>query len=202
MIILDHPQYSDSWYKARAGIPTSSCFDSIVLANGEPSKSQRRYMLQLAGERELGTKADTFQSQAMLRGLELEDEARALYSMIHGVEVQEVGLCVGDEGRWSCSPDGLVGDDGGLEIKCPALHTHVDYRLRKRLPVEYVQQVQGSLFITGRKWWDFISYYPGTRPFIIRVERDEEFIDKLGAELIRFVEQLDEISKQLMEEAA
>ena len=111
-----------------------------------------------------------------------------------------VGLCYLDEHRnFSCSPDGLVGEDGGLEIKCPLIHTHVEYLLDGKLPTKYVQQVQGSMLISGRKWWDFMSYYPGLKPLVVRVERDEKFIAKLKDELNKFCFELKAIVQKLKE---
>ena len=99
--------------------------------------------------------------------------------------------------KYGASPDGLVGEIGGLEIKCPTMAVHVDYLLRGELPTTYLQQVQGSLLVSDRQWWDFVSYYPGLKPLIIRVERDEEFLKKLKSELQIFCEKLEEVYQKI-----
>ena len=137
----------------------------------------------------------------MQRGIELEPEARALFQLITGKEVAEVGICYHDERKdRSCSPDGLSEEDEGLEIKCPSLAVHIEYLLGNKLPTAYFQQVQGSLYITGLERWHFFSYYPCIKPFHIVVERDEVWIAKLSKALDNFVVELDETHKLLMEE--
>jgi hypothetical protein len=154
-------------------------------------------MYKLAGEILSGTSEETYQNVAMLRGIELEAEARNLYKMINDVEVEEVGFCLSD--GYGCSPDGLVGKDGLIEIKCPIMSTHVEYLLDGTLPSDYFQQTQGQLLVTGRKWCDFVSHYPAIKPLIIRVERDEVFIKKLESELKVFCSELNDIVKKLKE---
>lgn len=201
MITLEMEQLSPEWFKEKAGKPSASSFDKIVTSKGETSTSVKKYLYQLAGERVLGVKEEGFQNGAMQRGIELEGEARAYYELITGQTVQKVGICYQNEDRkFSCSPDGLVGEEGLLQIKCPSLAVHVGYLIEDKLPVDYVQQVQGELFVTGRKWNDFISYYPGLKPLIVRVERDEAFISKLEAELIRFCSNLETVVKKISQE--
>jgi len=191
MITLDLEQGGPEWFAARAGIPTASNFDKIITTKGEPSKSAKKYMYQLAGERILGAPVETYTNGAMERGIALEAEAREMYGLTTGNEVRQVGLCYQNEERcFSCSPDGLT-DIGGLEIKCPLLSTHVEYLLKGKLPTEYFQQVQGSLFVTGLPWWDFFSYYPGMPPFRVRVTPDELFHNALSAALSSFCSELD-----------
>ena len=111
-------------------------------------------------------------NQAMKWGVETEAEARNWYSMETGIDVLEVGACETDDGRFICSPDGLCGEDGGCEIKCPSAATQVKYLLAGTLPDEYRVQVHGSLVVTSREWWDFLSYAPGLPPFVLRVHPD------------------------------
>lgn len=199
MIILDCEQYSPEWYAARAGLPTASCFDQILCMDGKPSKQRRKLLLTLAGERIIGAKSETYQSAAMLRGLEMEAEARAFYEFSRGVDIRTVGLVYKDDSRQvACSPDGLAGEDGGLEIKCPALHTHVEYILdNRKLVTEYFQQVQGAIWVTGREWWDLMSYFPGMPGVISRVALDAEFQAALGGEMPKFCAELDEMEARL-----
>jgi hypothetical protein len=191
MIIRDDIiQGTEAWFIEHAGKPGASSFNKIITTSGSPSKQANDYALQLAGEYLLGTVEHGYVSFAMQQGLDRENEARELYEMLHGVEVQQVGMVYKDERQDRlCSPDGLM-DGAGLEIKCPILKTHVKYLLGKKLPTEYFCQVQGSLYITGYDAWDFLSYFPGLPPFLITVERNEKFISALAGELDNFIDKL------------
>lgn len=200
MLTESFEQGSPEWFKARSGIPTASCFNKIITTKGAPTKGETRkkYIYQLAGERLLGDKAESFSNDWMKRGVELESEAREAYSFITGHEVIEVGLCYKDKKKsYSCSPDGLVDENGGLEIKCPSLPVHTEYLHKDKLPTTYFQQVQGTLFVTGREWWDFVSFFPGVKTLIKRVEPDKEFHKKLENALMDFCNELDKITEQL-----
>jgi putative phage-type endonuclease len=194
MLIVNCEQGTQEWFNARLGVPTASNFDKIITTEGKPSKQRTKYLYQLAGEAISMSSEDTFQSTAMLRGIELESQARELYSMLFDLPVSKVGLCVTEgEIKAGASPDSLVGEDGLLEIKCPTISTHVSYLLDNKLPTDYFQQVQGQLFVTERKWCDFMSYYPNMRPLIIRVYPDVDFIKALSIELKSFCKELNEI---------
>jgi putative phage-type endonuclease len=198
MIILTDAQGTPEWMAARIGKPTASNFDKIVTMDGKPSKQRQKYMYQLAAERLTGQKEESFQSAAMQRGIEMEEEARSIYEILTGNTVEQVGLCHRDEKcLYGASPDGLVGEDGLVEIKCPTSAVHVSYLLNGELPSDYFHQVQGQLFITGRKWVDFFSYYPGIAPLIVRVEPDAKFAAALEKELNAFCEELDTITEKL-----
>lgn len=200
MIALELQQQTPEWFAARCGVPSASNFDKIVTTKGEPSKQAQKYLWQLAGERVTGKQEESFTSGHMQRGIELEAEARQFYELVSDVVVQTVGICYPNENKkYSCSPDGLVGEDGGLEIKCPSMAVHVGYLIEGVLPTEYFQQVQGNLLVTGRKWWDFVSYYPGLKPLMLRVYRDEEFIKKLDLALENFCEELDAVTKRIIQ---
>jgi hypothetical protein len=196
MQIIDCEQGTESWAVARRGIPSASNFDKIITTKGEPSKQALKYMYKLAIERISGQSEDTFQSMAMSRGVAMESEARSLYEFLTGQSVTQTGF-IFDERGWGCSPDGLVDDEGLIEIKCPLASTHVEYLLDGKLPTEYFQQCQGELFITGRKWLDFISYYPAVRPLLFRVYPDVEFHKKLQIELELFVSELNQLIKKI-----
>lgn len=198
MLVLDVEQQSPEWFAARCGIPTASNFDKIVTTKGESSKQYKKYLYQLAGELVAGSREETYQNAAMTRGIELEAEARELYELVTDNSVDTVGICYANEDKkYSCSPDGLIGEDGVLEIKCPLMATHVEYLLKGKLPTTYFQQVQGQLFVTNKKWCDFVSYYPALKPLIVRVERDEEFISKLEVALTNFCNELQEVIKKI-----
>ena len=179
MRIDQNEQGSPEWLAARLGIPSASMFAKLVTTKGIWSASADAYINQLVAERLTGEREEVFQSHHMLRGTELEPDARDLYSLMSDAEVTEVGFCLHDTLSAGCSPDGLIGEDGGLEIKCPAPSTHVEYLRGGVLPSKYKQQVMGCLWITGREWWDFVSYHPTMKPLIVRVERDEEYIAAL-----------------------
>ena len=187
-------QLSEEWYAIRRGIPTASNFDKIITSKGEPSKQRTKYMYRLAGEAVSGIQEETYQNAAMIRGIELEEEARDLYEVLNDTEVEQVGFCLEDAiVKAGASPDGIINDFGMLEIKCPLITTHVDYLLKGKLPTEYFQQVQGQLYITGSDWCDFMSYFPGLKPLIIRVGREEDFINKLEDALVVFCKELNKI---------
>jgi len=182
MIVEHFEQRSPEWYEARRGIPTASNFDKLITSRGQPSKQAEKYIYRLVSEKLSGIREEGFQNGAMLRGIEMENDARMFYEMLNDVETERVGICFHDESReCAASPDSLVGSDGILEIKCPIGSTHVTYLLNNKLPTDYYVQVQGQLYVTQRNWCDFMSYYPGMKPLIIRVKRDDEFIGNLAA---------------------
>lgn len=195
MEIIDCIQGSEEWFAARCGVPSASNFDKIVTSKGEPSTQAKKYMYKLAGESVSGIAEETYKNAAMERGTILEDEARQLYQIINDEEVKQVGFC--KEEGYGCSPDGMVLFQGMLEIKCPSAAVHVEYLLKETLPTTYIQQVQGQMLVTGSKWCDFMSYYPGIKPFIIRVERDEPFISKLKSELDKFCAELKSVIERI-----
>lgn len=197
MKIIQVKQGTPEWNALRAGKPTASEFDRLVTTKGEPSKQREKYLYQLAGERVAGKKEETYQNGAMLRGKEMEAEARDCIRMITDYDVQEVGFCLADNGLYGASPDGLIGDDGGLELKCPMMATQVSYLLSKNPEREYYQQIQGNMLVTGRKWWMFVSYFPGLRPLIVKVGRDEPFLKALEAELEKFCAELEEVVNKI-----
>jgi len=198
MKIYDFEQYSEAWYQIRIGKPTSSGFDNIITPTGKPSTQAKKYMYQLAGEAILGKCEETYQSEAMLRGKELEAEARKYYEFLKNTEVKQIGFCVHDTINCGASPDGLV-EKGGLEIKCPKLSTHIEYLINNELPNKYFVQTQGQMFVAGLKWVDFFSYYPGIKPLMIRVEPDKDFQNKLKEELITFCDRLKDLINKLKE---
>ena len=195
MKIIECVQGTPEWFAARCGIPSASNFDKIICADGKPSKQREKYMRQLAGETITGIAEETYQNGVMLRGKEMEAEAKELYRLISGLEVVEVGFCLAE--GFGASPDGLVAEKGCLELKCPILATQVGYLLDNKLPIEYFQQTQGQLLVTGREWCDFLSYYPGLNPLLIRVTRDEKFLATLEPELNKFIAELKEVIKKI-----
>lgn len=199
MMISPHEQGSVDWSIARAGIPTASEFDQLVtpefkVRTGEMPKS---YLAKKLAEWWLGGPLASFNSFDVEQGRLLEDEARPWFSFEHGIEVQKVGLITTDDGRIGCSPDGLIGEHGGIEIKCPAVHTHVSYLLAGTLPKDYAAQVHGSMLVTGRSEWTFLSYRRGFPALVLRVERDEAIQSALREALDAFLERLEAAKAQL-----
>ena len=198
MITVNVAQNSPEWFAAKCGFPSASNFDKIITTTGTPSKQRDKYMNQLAGERVSGKCAETYNNAIMEKGVEMEGEARNLYEMLKDVKIEQVGVCYPDEKKLcAASPDGLVAKDGLIEIKCPLIYTHVQYLLDGVLPTDYFQQTQGQLYVTGRKWVDFVSYYPGIKPLIVRCVRDEKFIKALAVEIEVFNRQLSEITERI-----
>lgn len=198
MRIIEVAQSTPEWFAARCGVPTASAFDQIIDTSGKPSKSREKYLYKLAGERVTGKVEETYQNAAMQRGKELEAEARQFYELTNGVTVDQVGFCV-TEGKtvYGASPDGFVGKDGLLEIKCPLIYTHVGYLLAGEFPTAYFQQTQGQLLVTGRKWLDFCSYFPGLKPLVIRITPDPKFQAIMASALETFCTDLDAVVEKI-----
>lgn len=186
MILVKCEQGTREWDMARLGIPTCSRLDEILTPKSlKRSTSAGKYRNQLLAEWLFGAPIDWGgSSEFMQRGTEMEPKARAFYEMQRDVDVTPVGFILRDDRLFGGSPDGLVEEDGGLEIKCPALHTHIGYLTDpKSLVEEYRGQVQGNLALSGRRWWDIMSYNPQLPEVIVRVERDEAYITALDREL-------------------
>lgn len=185
-------QGSDEWFSKRAGNIGASSFDKVLSPKGVPSTQAKKLAYTLAVESITGVKDGSYQSAAMERGVELEADARNMYEIMTGNEVQQVGICYPDDHRnYHASPDGLMPFiNRGIEIKCPLASTHAEYLIKGVLPTKYIPQVQGSMLITGYETWEFMSFYPGIKPLIVTVERDEKYIQKLTDELDKFIELL------------
>jgi len=182
MILLDVEQGTADWLAARVGIPTSSCFHRIITPKTmKPASAQKGYMHELLAEWMLGASLDDgYLSDWMERGMMLEPQAVAYYELQRDMDVNRVGFVLRDDRMVGCSPDGLVGADGGLEIKCPSARVHVE-NLLGDMSEKHKCQVQGGLWITGRQWWDLLSFHPELPPALTRVERDEKFISALAS---------------------
>lgn len=199
MRLMNVVQGSPEWHQARLGMPTASQFDRIITPKTlKPSSQSQGYLCELLAERLLGVPLDSVATEWMARGLELEPQAVEFYEFTRDVKADLGGFALLDDGSAGCSPDRLIGDDGGLEIKCPAPATHVAYLLGQAVDEKYRCQVQGSLWITGRRWWDVLSYHPDMPPALVRVERDEEFIEALAAAVGDFNARLSEAWKGLL----
>lgn len=185
------------WHALRWGIPTASNFDRILTAGGKPSKQADEYRRYLLAERYFGHPLETVKTSWMQRGNELEGEACSFYEFSREVAVGHCGIITDDDGRYGASPDGLVGDDGLVEFKCPSPENHIRYMLWADVEKDYKVQLQGQLWVAQRQWTDICSYHPAMESVIVRVERDEEFIAALAAEMATFVERLEEEAEEL-----
>jgi len=198
---VEGEQYSEQWWQARLGIPTASCFKDIITSQGKKASAFDRYANTLVAERLMGHPPESFESEWMKRGTELEPQAREFYQFARDVDVEEVGLCLLDSGRAGASPDGLT-PDGGLEIKCPAPHTHVEYLTKGKLPAAYVPQVQGQMWICERDRWDFLSFHPEMPPLLITVDRDEKFISTLSTLIDEMHDRIEQAVESIQRNAA
>lgn len=194
----DVQQRTDAWFAARVGKATASRVADIVakISGGKPSASRANYRAQLVCERLTGKQEEGYSNAAMQWGTEHEDDARRAYSFQTSNDVTEVGFV--DHPRVplsGASPDGLVGEDGLLEIKAPQTATHIDTLLSGKIADKYIVQMQWQLACTGRKWCDFVSYDPRMpaelRLFVRRVDRDDERIAELEREVSAFITEVD-----------
>ena len=192
MRILPHEQRTEGWYAARRGVPTSSSFGRLITATGKRAASADAYIDELIAEKLTGQSKFFPTTAAMQHGIDTEAKAREYYEFMYERQVVECGLCLHDNINAGASPDGLVGDEGMLEIKCPQPHTMVKYLRENRLPPEYKAQVMGQLWICERQWVDFLAYHEKIKPLLIRVTRDEEYIAELEAIVTKAVETIDE----------
>ena len=194
MIVHNLEQNTPEWDIARSGKFTASNFSDLFAAKSTDKYENAIY--RVAFERVTGERVPTYSNALMERGHTLEPEAREAYEMQTFNLVEEVGFCELNE--WvGCSPDGLVGNDGMIEIKCPAYNTFIRYINAGTLPSTYFYQVHGQMYVTGRKWVDFVAYHPPFKPFILRVERDEEVCKKIEAALNEAIEKAKKIIEKL-----
>jgi hypothetical protein len=197
--ILDVQQGSPEWQMARLGIPTASKFDNLMTPKTmKPSASAEKYAWALIAEQLLGVPTEGGSSGYTQRGQAIEERARSFYELKRDVDVVQVGFVLRADGRAGCSPDGFIGDDGILEIKCPKPENHIGYMLDAE-GIGYRCQVQGMLMLTGRKWVDTISYHPDLPPALVRVARDETFISALDFALRTFLQTMDGMKASLIE---
>jgi hypothetical protein len=193
MEIINCEQNSPEWFEARRGIPTASQF-ATVMAKGE-GKTRRTYMMKLAGEIITGEPMESFSNVHTDRGHDLEPEARDLYAFQTGARLERVGFI--RNGRAGASPDSLIGLDGGAEIKTKLPHLLGELILKDEFPPEHKAQVQGTLWISKREWWDIAVYWKNMPLFVKRAFRDEPYIQKIATEVDRFNAELDEVVAQI-----
>jgi len=194
-IIRDIDQLSDEWFKLRVGSIGGSSIQAVM--TGGQGKTRKSLMYQLTSEILTGEKYGFNSTPAMDEGTRRESESRAKFSLMTFLDVEEVGLIKGDIEGTHVSPDGLTSDGAGLELKNPMAHTQVKYIDEDRLPLEYVKQVQYSMWITGYKRWWFFSYHPKIKPLLIEVYRDEALIKTIETETIKFLAELNRLVEKM-----
>jgi putative phage-type endonuclease len=198
-------QGTEEWFTIRIGKVTASrVADVIAKTKTGYSATRDNYMAQLVCERLTGQKGESFSNAAMQHGTDTEPLARAAYEAFQDILVDEVGFVPHPSIIMAgASPDGLVGDDGLLEIKCPNTATHIETLLSQSVPGKYNTQMQFQMACTGRKWCDFVSFdnrLPDElQLFVKRVPRDNEFIKQMEDEVVKFLNELDIKIAQLME---
>lgn len=195
-------QGSQEWLALRAGKVTASKAADVMSAI--TTAGYRNYLADLVVERLTGNKTESFTNAAMQWGVDQEPLARAEYEVKTGNFVDQMAFV--DHPtivNFGCSPDGLVGDDGLIEIKCPNTATHIDYVMQDKVPTKYIPQIQCQLAVTGRKWCDFVSFDPrlpdGLQILIVRLERDDEYIEKLQDRVVKFLDEVNSAVNGLKE---
>lgn len=196
-------QRTDEWYTARLGKATASRMGDIMAKTKTGyGASRENYKFELALERITQRKAPGFTSAAMQWGIDTEPAARSAYEIATGGFVTEVGLIDHPTIRMAgASPDGLVGDDGVLEIKCPESKKHFETLVTKKPSTDYVLQMQWQMACTGRQWCDFVSFDPRfpehLQVFMVRINRDSELIAQMEAEVTKFLSEVDELVERI-----
>jgi hypothetical protein len=186
-ILDDLEQGSDEWLDARRGIITASVIGQLITPGtirAASNDKSRAILAQLAAERITGRTDPVFVSDDMMRGNLHEPIARDKYAEAHGVIVRQVGFMVREFSggvRIGASPDGLIDEDGGMEVKCPRAKTHIQTILTDAVPAYNMAQVQTSLVVSGREWWDFVSFSSGLPLYTKRVLPDPKWRDAIIA---------------------
>jgi putative phage-type endonuclease len=196
-------QRSDEWHQQRLGKVTASRIADVLatIKTGEAA-SRAEYRIELVCERLTGKPTESYSNAHMERGVELEPFARAWYEVERGVFVRQVSFVDHPFIELSgASPDGLVDDDGMLEIKCPMVKTHIKTLIDRKIPAKYIPQMQWQMACTGRQWNDFVSYCPEMpqemQLFVKRLERDNEYIAELETKVKEFLAEVSTTLTQL-----
>lgn len=196
--IFDCAQGTPEWLACRRGIPTASKFDTVMAqgrAKGSPSVTRRKYMMELIGELLTGESQEGYTNAHMERGHAMEPDARNLYAMLKDVEPVQVGFM--RRFNAGASPDSLVGDDGLLEIKTKLPHLQLEVLLSYEVPGEHRAQIQGQLWVSGREWCDFVSYWPALPVFVKRVYRDDAYIATIAGAVREFNDEMAELTAKI-----
>lgn len=199
-------QRTDEWYAARLGKVTGSRIHNVMAQGkgGAPSLTRNEYMCQLAGERITGDVMPNYVNEAMQWGINTEHQARAAYEFAREVEIKK--LAFADHPtieQAGASPDGLIGEDGMIEVKCPNTATHIATLRGKSISGTYIKQMQWQMACTGRQWCDFVSFDPRL-PFnlqmhVKRIHRDNGVIQQMENQVRKFLTELDVMVQELRE---
>ena len=193
-------QGTEEWFAARCGKVTASCLNDVMMKT--TTAGYQNYVAQLVCERLTGEPTETFTSAAMQHGTETEPRARAMYELETGLAVLEVGFIPHPTLAMSgASPDGLAGEDGLVEIKCPQPAKHIKNLTGGKIDTGYMRQMQWQMECTGREWCDFVSFSPAFPPemqiFIQRVDRDAEQVAEIKAAVTSFLAEVDRKQMEL-----
>lgn len=203
-VFKDLEQRSPEWFAARCGIATASVVGKLITPTLQvaDNDTSRGITANLVAERITGDVEETYMSADMFRGVVHEPIARDAYSK-HFEQATECGFMRLDVGNWSLgySPDGLVGDDGLLEVKCPRAKAHVLTILADEVPPYYMAQLQAGLFVSGRKWIDYVSFCAGLPLYVKRVLPDERWHDAITDACITFETNAAEMVARYVEKA-
>lgn len=188
-------QGSEEWFTVRLGKVTASRLSDVMAKTRSGYGAARKnYMMELICQTLSGSREEGFTSSAMQRGIELEPEARNAYEFFKNVDVEETGFAIHSSiDLFGASPDGLVGEDGLLEIKCPNTATHFEFLKTGEPKREYILQMHGQMLCTGRSWCDFVSYdnrLQGLEFKCVRIERDDQLSEDIVSEVKDFIEEL------------
>jgi len=201
-IIKDIEQGSLEWQTIRSGKVTASGMKNILTPAFKPRTGEmpHTYMMQILAEQWIGGALPQVQGVwDMEQGQLLETEARPFFALTTGYNVTTAAFIESDNPLVGASPDGIVNDCEGLELKCPHLVTHLKYLDAGELPDEYVLQVHGSLYVSGFKRWHFMSYRRNFPPLLLVVERDEEIMSKIHEAVTAFLAKLDAAMDKLID---
>lgn len=201
IIISDIFQNTPQWVALRLANPGASNFGKILTATGKISDSRKEYMIQLACEFVSGRQEESYQSYRMKQGSENEAESRRVYAMNHeDLNVYQVALVYKDKRKmFHASPDALVDPGGGFETKDAKFSIQYDRLMKGKMETSHIPQVQGSMYVCEREWWDWQSYCSGLPELCIRNYRDEKWISRLEEELEKFCYELAGMIKRLKE---
>jgi hypothetical protein len=196
VIVHDCVQGSPEWVQVRVGIPTASRFDDVLTPKTlKLAEGRKKYMHELLAEWMTGAQLDQAETEWMQHGRFMEPQAVAWYEFHKGIDTTPVGFVLRDDKLVGCSPDGLVGDDGGLEVKCRGAKAHIACLLGD--DPAHSTQVQGCLWLCERDWWDVLGYHENMPPVLVRVRRDEKIIAALSAALDQFTDELAEAKRKI-----
>lgn len=196
-------QRTEEWFEARMGCVTASRTAEITAKTKTGySASRANYMAELICEKLTGERQGGFSSAAMQFGTETEPQARMAYEIMTGAIVVETGFVLHPEiAGFGASPDGLIGEDGLIEIKCPNTATHIETLLNDKVPAKYITQMHVQMLCTGRRWCDFVSFDPrlpvDMQMFVRRVEFDEALAKTIIAEVQKFIVEMETKIEQL-----